>query len=32
MADTGEKLAKIMQFVDKGQYFTINHGRQYGKL
>jgi hypothetical protein len=31
MADTSEKIAKIMQFVDNGEYFTINRGRQYGK-
>jgi hypothetical protein len=31
MADTSEKIAKIMQFVDYGEYFTINRGRQYGK-
>jgi hypothetical protein len=31
MADTSEKLAKIMQFVEQGNYFSINRGRQYGK-
>ena len=31
MADTGEKLARIMQFVEHGEYFTINRSRQYGK-
>jgi predicted AAA+ superfamily ATPase len=31
MADTGEKVAKIMQFVEQGDYFTINRSRQYGK-
>jgi hypothetical protein len=31
MANTGEKLAKIMQFVEHGDYFTINRSRQYGK-
>ena len=31
MVDTGEKLAKIMEVVDKGDYFTINRARQYGK-
>jgi len=31
MADTSEKLAKIMQFVENGDYFSINRGRQYGK-
>ena len=25
------RLRKIVQMVDKGQYFTINRGRQYGK-
>lgn len=31
MADTGEKISRIMQFVGKGKYFSINRGRQYGK-
>jgi len=31
MADTSEKLAKIMELVAKGKYFAINRGRQYGK-
>ena len=31
MADTGEKISKIMQFVENGSYFSINRGRQYGK-
>jgi hypothetical protein len=31
MADTSEKLAKIIQFVEHGDYFSINRGRQYGK-
>jgi hypothetical protein len=31
MADTSEKLSRIMQFVEKGNYFSINRGRQYGK-
>ncbi|MDR2578419.1 MAG: hypothetical protein LBC70_06385, partial [Chitinispirillales bacterium] len=31
MADTGEKIARIMQFVERGDYFSINRGRQYGK-
>jgi hypothetical protein len=31
MADTSEKLAKIIELVEKGKYFTINRGRQYGK-
>ena len=31
MADTSEKIAKIMELVAKGKYFTINRGRQYGK-
>ena len=31
MADTCEKLAKIMQFIEQGEYFAINRGRQYGK-
>ena len=31
MADTGEKISRIMQFVEKGDYFSINRGRQYGK-
>jgi len=31
MADTSEKLAKIMELVEKGKYFSINRGRQYGK-
>jgi hypothetical protein len=31
MADTSEKIAKIMELIEKGKYFTINRGRQYGK-
>ena len=31
MADTSEKLAQITQFVEVGEYFSINRGRQYGK-
>jgi len=31
MADTSEKLAQIMRFVELGEYFSINRGRQYGK-
>jgi len=31
MADTSEKIAQISQFVEQGQYFSINRGRQYGK-
>jgi len=31
MADTSEKLSRIMQFVENGDYFSINRGRQYGK-
>ena len=31
MVDITEKLHKIKEMVDKGQYFTINRARQYGK-
>ena len=31
MVDISGKLAKIMQMIDEGQYFTINRARQYGK-
>jgi len=31
MADTSEKLVQIIQFVEDGEYFAINRGRQYGK-
>jgi hypothetical protein len=31
MADTSEKIRQIMAMVEKGKYFTINRGRQYGK-
>ncbi|MCL2283801.1 MAG: AAA family ATPase [Fibromonadales bacterium] len=31
MADTSEKIRQIMIMVEKGLYFTINRGRQYGK-
>jgi hypothetical protein len=31
MADTSEKIFLIISMVEKGQYFTINRGRQYGK-
>jgi len=31
MADISEKICQIMAMVEKGQYFTINRARQYGK-
>ncbi|MCL2026440.1 MAG: hypothetical protein FWG92_06515, partial [Leptospirales bacterium] len=31
MADTGEKIAKIIKLVNDGNYFSINRARQYGK-
>ena len=31
MVDISDKLAKIKEMVDNGDYFTINHARQYGK-
>ena len=31
MVDIGDKLKKIKAMIDKGQYFTINRARQYGK-
>jgi hypothetical protein len=31
MVDISEKLKEIRDMVDKGRYFTINRGRQYGK-
>jgi len=31
MVDISDKLAKIKVMVDKGDYFTINRARQYGK-
>ena len=31
MVDISEKLAKIMEMIDYGDYFTINRARQYGK-
>ena len=31
MVDISGKLAKIMDMIGKGQYFTINRARQYGK-
>ena len=31
MADISGKLAKIREMVDRGDYFTINRARQYGK-
>jgi len=31
MVDVGEKIAEIKKLIDKGSYFTINRGRQYGK-
>jgi len=31
MANTNEKLARIMRYVEHGEYFTINRSRQYGK-
>ncbi len=31
MVDISERLRRIREFVDKGEYFTINRARQYGK-
>ncbi len=31
MVDTSQKIEKIMQLVEDGQYFTINRPRQFGK-
>ena len=31
MVDISGKLAKIMEMIDNGDYFTINRARQYGK-
>ncbi|MDR0688620.1 MAG: AAA-like domain-containing protein, partial [Prevotellaceae bacterium] len=31
MADVSGKIAQIIALIDKGKYFTINRGRQYGK-
>ncbi|MCL2164517.1 MAG: AAA-like domain-containing protein [Oscillospiraceae bacterium] len=31
MVDISDKLAKIMEMIDNGDYFTINRARQYGK-
>jgi len=31
MADTSDKISQIMRFVERGKYFSINRGRQYGK-
>ena len=31
MVDTSDKLEQIKAMVDRGNYFTINRGRQYGK-
>ena len=31
MADTSNKIEKIIKMVDYGDYFTINRPRQYGK-
>lgn len=31
MVDIGERLKQIKEMIDKGQYFTINRARQYGK-
>ena len=31
MVDTTTKLEKIKVMIDRGNYFTINRGRQYGK-
>lgn len=31
MVDTGAKLERIMQFIERGEYFSINRPRQYGK-
>ncbi len=31
MVDIGSRLARIREYVDRGEYFTINRARQYGK-
>lgn len=31
MVDITERLQKIKEFIDRGEYFTINRARQYGK-
>lgn len=31
MVNLDSRLAQIKEMVDKGQYFCINHGQQYGK-
>jgi hypothetical protein len=31
MVDISEKVHQIVAMVEKGQYFTINHAKQYGK-
>ncbi len=32
MADTKEKLDKIVRLIEQDSYFTINRARQYGKM
>ena len=31
MVDISERLQKIKSLIDRGEYFTINRARQYGK-
>ena len=31
MADISSRLAQIKEYIDRGEYFTINRARQYGK-
>ena len=31
MVDISELLHKIKKFIERGEYFTINRARQYGK-
>ena len=31
MVDISDKLSQIKEMVDRGEYFTINRARQYGK-
>ena len=31
MVNLDSRLAQIKEMVDKGQYFCVNHGQQYGK-
>ncbi len=31
MADTSDKLRKVLDLIEAGEYFTINRPRQYGK-